>query len=130
MRAIWITSAFLPRGQRTCSQSLNYRHRSRLSSLLLNRRRSAAFEIKNARHLQPISATSTETGDNVAQIDATVEGEEIEIAFNVRYMAQVLGVLGAPQVALETTLSTEPGVVKPVGDDDFVHIIMPMHFGR
>ncbi len=77
-----------------------------------------------------ISATSAETGDNVAQIDATVEGDEIEIAFNVRYMGQVLGVLDSPQVALETTLSTEPGVIQAVGDDNFVHIIMPMHFGR
>lgn len=77
-----------------------------------------------------ITATSAETGDNVAQIDATVEGDEVEIAFNVRYMSQVLGVIDAPQVALETTRSTEPGVLKAVGDDSFLHIIMPMHFGR
>ncbi len=77
-----------------------------------------------------ITATSAETGDNVAQIDATVEGEEVEIAFNVRYMSQVLGVMDSPQVALETTRSTEPGVLKAVGDDTFLHIIMPMHFGR
>lgn len=77
-----------------------------------------------------ITATSAETGDNVAQIDATVEGEEVEIAFNVRYMSQVLSVLDSPQVALETTRSTEPGVLKAVGDDTFLHIIMPMHFGR
>ncbi len=77
-----------------------------------------------------ITATSSETGDNVAQIDAQVEGEEIEIAFNVRYMSQVLGVIETAQIALETTKSTEPGVVKPVGDDTFLHIIMPMHFGR
>jgi DNA polymerase-3 subunit beta len=77
-----------------------------------------------------ISAASTETGDNVAQIDAVVEGEEVEIAFNVRYMSQVLGVIEAPQVALETNKSTDPGVVKPVGNDDYLHIIMPMHFGR
>lgn len=77
-----------------------------------------------------ITATSTETGDNIAQIDASVDGEEIEIAFNVKYMSQVLGVIDSPQVALETTKSTEPGVIKPVGDDSYLHIIMPMHFGR
>lgn len=77
-----------------------------------------------------ISASSKETGDNVAQIDAIVDGSEIAIAFNVRYMSQVLGVLDTPQVALETTNSAEPGVIKPVGSNDFVHIIMPMHFGR
>jgi DNA polymerase-3 subunit beta len=77
-----------------------------------------------------ISATSKETGDNIAQIDAIVDGTEIEIAFNVRYMTQVLSVLNSPQVALETTRAAEPGVIKPVGSDDYVHIITPMHFGR
>ena len=77
-----------------------------------------------------IAATSTETGDNVAQIDASVDGAAIEIAFNVKYMTDVLNVIDTPQVALETTSPMEPGVIKPVGDTDFMHIIMPMHFGR
>lgn len=77
-----------------------------------------------------VEATSTETGNNVAQIDADVEGEEVDIAFNVRFMNQVLSVIDSAQIALETTKSTEPGVLKPVGKDDFIHIIMPMHFGR
>ncbi len=77
-----------------------------------------------------IAATSAETGDNVAQIDASVDGDPIEIAFNVKYMTDVLNVIDTPQVALETTTAMEPGVLKPVGDNDFVHIIMPMHFGR
>ncbi len=77
-----------------------------------------------------ITATSTETGDNVAQLDANIDGEEVEIAFNVKYMTDVLSVLNTPQVALETTSAMEPGVIKPVGRDDFTHVIMPMHFGR
>ena len=77
-----------------------------------------------------VAATSSETGDNVAQIDANVDGEPIEIAFNVKYMTDVLNVIDTPQVAIETTNPMEPGVLKPVGDNDFIHIIMPMHFGR
>lgn len=94
----------------------------------------ARVHIEPGNELMPgfatISATSTETGDNVAQIDADIEGDEVEIAFNVRYMSQVLNVIDTAQVALETTRSTEPGVIKPVGDDSFLHIIMPMQFGR
>jgi DNA polymerase-3 subunit beta len=77
-----------------------------------------------------VAATSTETGDNVAQIDAMVNGDPVEIAFNVKYMTDVLSVIDTPQVALETTGPMDPGVIKPVGDTDFMHIIMPMHFGR
>lgn len=77
-----------------------------------------------------VAANSKETGDNVAQVDANVEGMPIEIAFNVKFMSDALGVIDTPQVALETTSANEPGVLKPVGDNDFVHIIMPMNFNR
>ena len=77
-----------------------------------------------------ITAQSAETGDNVGEIDATVEGDPIEIAFNARFLADVLGVLNSPQVALETLGAASPGVVKPVGREDFTHVIMPMHIGK
>lgn len=74
-----------------------------------------------------IAATSAELGDNVGEIDAQVEGDESEIAFNAKYLIDVLSVMDAAQVALETTTSSSPGVIKPIGDVDFVHVIMPMH---
>jgi DNA polymerase-3 subunit beta len=77
-----------------------------------------------------VSATSAETGDDVSELDATIEGEEVEIAFNVRYLIDLLSVVGTPQVALDTTTSSSPGVVRPVGDMDYTHVIMPMHLGH
>jgi DNA polymerase-3 subunit beta len=38
-----------------------------------------------------------------------------------------LGVVGTSQIALEMTTATSPGMLRPVGDDDFIHVIMPMH---
>ncbi len=77
-----------------------------------------------------VAATSAETGDNETEIDALVEGDPIEVAFNVKYLNDVLGVIDTPQVALETISESSPGVIKPVGRDDFVHVIMPMQLGR
>ena len=92
------------------------------------------MDIKPGSELAPghvvVSATSAETGDDVSEMDASIEGEEIEIAFNVRYLIDVLSVIGTPQVALDTTTSSSPGVLRPVGDVDFTHVIMPMHLGR
>ncbi len=76
-----------------------------------------------------ISAVSEETGKNETIVEATVEGEGLLIAFNVRYLREVLEVIKTPNVALETTAPNAPGVVRPVGEDDFVHVIMPMHLG-
>jgi len=77
-----------------------------------------------------LAATSAELGDNVGQLDASIEGGAIEIAFNAKYLIDVLTVVGTAQVALETTSSSSPGVLRPVGDEDFLHVIMPMHLSR
>jgi len=73
-----------------------------------------------------ISARSEEVGDDVGEIDATVEGEEAKIAFNGKYLIDVLGVLREAQVALETTNPSSPGVIRPVGVDNYIHVVMPM----
>ncbi|MDX1437680.1 MAG: DNA polymerase III subunit beta, partial [Anaerolineales bacterium] len=76
-----------------------------------------------------ISAQSEQSGSNETFVDATVEGDPILIAFNVRYLREVLDVIGSPDVALETSAPASPGVIRPVGDDSFTHVIMPMHLG-
>jgi len=73
-----------------------------------------------------ISARSEEIGDDVGEIDAVVEGEEAKIAFNGKYLIDVLGVLRESQVALETTNPSSPGVIRPVGVDNYIHVVMPM----
>ena len=77
-----------------------------------------------------VSATSAEHGDNVSEIDATIEGAPLDIAFNARYMIEVLNVIDTAQVTLETRDPSSPGVIRPVGGGDFLHIIMPMHIAR
>jgi DNA polymerase-3 subunit beta len=95
---------------------------------------SARLRVTPGSDLEPgtveVSATAAETGSNETIVDATIEGEAIEIAFNVRFLVDVLGVVDTPNVSLETSSPSSPGVIKPVGRDDFVHVIMPMHLGR
>ena len=93
----------------------------------------ARLDIKSAGDLEPgaveISAQSEETGSNETIVAATIEGVGLLIAFNVKYMREVLEVVKSPNVALETSAANAPGVVRPVGDDNFLHVIMPMHLG-
>jgi DNA polymerase-3 subunit beta len=74
-----------------------------------------------------ISARSEEVGDNQDLVDLDeIEGEEGKIAFNSRYLLDVLAVLEKGKVALETTTSSSPGVFKPTDSDDYIHVVMPM----
>jgi DNA polymerase-3 subunit beta len=80
-----------------------------------------------------ISGQSEETGYNQNIVDASIEGPALVIAFNVRFLREVLDVIRTPNVAVETTSDTSPGVIRPVGAADnqgeFLHVIMPMHLG-
>jgi DNA polymerase-3 subunit beta len=73
-----------------------------------------------------VSAQAEEVGDNVGEVDALTDGEEAKIAFNVRYLSDVLSVLSQAQVALELTTPSSPGTIRPIGVDNYVHVVMPM----
>ncbi len=73
-----------------------------------------------------VSARSEQVGDNTGEIDAKVEGDAAKIAFNGKYLTDVLGVIHQGEIALETTTPSSPGVVRPIGADNYIHIIMPM----
>jgi DNA polymerase III subunit beta len=73
-----------------------------------------------------VSARSEEIGEDMGEIDATTEGPEAKIAFNGKYLTDALAVLREPQIALEVTTPSSPGVIKPVGTDNYVHVVMPM----
>lgn len=77
-----------------------------------------------------ISARADEIGDNEGKIDARVEGDSSKIAFNSRYLQDVLNVLTG-WVALEMTSPSSQGVFRPVdengvADPGYVHVVMPM----
>lgn len=74
-----------------------------------------------------LSATSGEIGDNVSELQCIVEGDPVEIAFNGRYLVDALSHIDAPNIALETTVATRPGMIKPGDDSDYFQVLMPMH---
>jgi DNA polymerase III subunit beta len=61
--------------------------------------------------------------------DVAISSDSLEIAFNVKYLIDVLSVIGSNQVSLEMTDAASPGVLRIVGDETFTHVIMPMHVG-
>lgn len=101
-RAILSTSAFL----KACKQAEIFaREGSHIARLSIN----------PGGELQPgtveISGQSEETGSNQNIVDASIEGPALLIAFNVRFLREVLDVIRTPNVALETSADTLPGVI-------------------
>lgn len=77
-----------------------------------------------------ISARSNERGDYEGSLEASVEGAPLDTAFNVRYLIDVLSVIPEERILLESNGSNAPGVIRPEGREDFLHLIMPMSVNR
>ncbi len=73
-----------------------------------------------------LQSRSPEKGETRVVIDALVEGNRLEIAFNVRFLMDVLEAIEGDRVALEMTTAQSPVKVLAVGDPSFVHVVMPM----
>lgn len=69
---------------------------------------------------------SAERGDNEGMLDASIEGEELDISFNISYLIEVLKVVGEERVVFQSNGAENPGVLRLEDRDDFVHVIMPM----
>ncbi len=76
-----------------------------------------------------VSASAAERGNSQSFVDASVAGPELQIAFNARYLTDVLSVLKQGQVFLGMNGPNQAGVVRPSGSDDYTHVIMPMVIG-
>jgi DNA polymerase III subunit beta len=79
-----------------------------------------------------VSSTSAEMGDNTGDLDATVDGEEQQVAFNGKYLREALEALNAPQVRLDITGPASPGILRASGGEanGYLHVIMPMHVSK
>ncbi|KKW10666.1 MAG: polymerase III subunit beta, DNA polymerase III subunit beta protein [Microgenomates group bacterium GW2011_GWC1_49_7] len=82
------------------------------------------FHIEN--QLLVVSANTPQVGENHVEVEAKVDGEGGDIAFNSRFLLEFLSGFTGDELLFEMTGSLNPGVFKPVKDDSYTHIIMPV----
>jgi len=73
-----------------------------------------------------LSANTAEVGEGKTEVEAKIEGESLEIAFNSKYLTDVLSNLQSEEVVFEASGPLNPGVIKPPQSSNYLHLIMPV----
>ncbi len=73
-----------------------------------------------------VSANTPQVGENHVEVEAKVDGEGGDIAFNSRFLLEFLNGFAGEELLFEMTGSLNSGVFRPVKDDSYLHIIMPV----
>lgn len=73
-----------------------------------------------------VSSQTPSLGENSVEVEANLTGEENDIAFNARYLLDILSGIPQAELSFEMTGPLNPGVFKLKDDASFLHLIMPI----
>lgn len=73
-----------------------------------------------------ITAESPDVGNAMEEVEVAREGDDIEIAFNAKYLLDVLSVIGSEGLYIELTTPLKQGLIKPTEGSFYSYVIMPM----
>jgi DNA polymerase-3 subunit beta len=73
-----------------------------------------------------VSANSPSVGQDSADVEAKTTGENNEIAFNAKYLLDILSTLDEEEVVFEMNGPLNPGIFKLKENNSFLHLIMPI----
>lgn len=71
-------------------------------------------------------AVSPQVGDNVSEMQVDITGDDLEIAFNAKFILDCLAVCSSPEALLELAGALSPGILRPENDKNYLYIIMPL----
>lgn len=101
-----------------------FQKKIKIASLFSSRIQDVKLEIEPPKKIS-ISSTSAEIGEAVSTIEGKIEGEPLEITFNWKYLLDGLSVIDSSEVFFGVSDSTLPAILKPVGDQTYLYVLMP-----
>ncbi len=76
-----------------------------------------------------LSATTQDVGDASEDLMSKVDGQDVEIAFNHTFLTDGLASINTETVKLEILSPLKPGLLRSVGEDEFLYLLMPVRLG-
>ncbi len=73
-----------------------------------------------------LTAITQDVGNATEELDATAQGTDLTVAFNPDYLAAGVEAVGSDQITLSTIDALKPAVVRGVGSDDYLYLLMPV----
>ena len=73
-----------------------------------------------------ITSDNPDRGEVREDLDAEYSGEAIAVGFNPKYVVELLGQMGSDQVTLALGGELDPGLIRPMGSDEYLGVVMPM----
>ena len=71
-------------------------------------------------------SSNSEIGNVHEEIKIVLEGEDIDIAFNSRYLIEALKIIDSEEIYMELTTNVSPCIIKPTDDTQYIYLLLPV----
>ncbi|HOU45633.1 MAG TPA: DNA polymerase III subunit beta [Candidatus Pacearchaeota archaeon] len=84
------------------------------------------FDVDSKKKGITIFSQNADIGENESFIEALIEGEDLNICFNYRFLLEGLTNIKSKKISIELNGSDGPSIIRPVGDSSFIYLLMPI----
>jgi DNA polymerase III subunit beta len=88
--------------------------------------RNAPLRLAFAQGELTVAAETPDIGDASEAMPAPYAGEPLEIAFNPQFLIEGVESVGSEELAVQLSSPLRPGLLRPVGGEDFSYLVMPI----
>lgn len=97
----------------------------RLSTIFADKFFQVIFTIDPVTKKITISSKNTDIGSSISTLDGVIEGNPIEVVFNLKYFLDVFQALAGDSIVMSFTKENKPIIVRSVQDQSFLYLLMP-----
>ena len=99
------------------------------ASLLANEEKANLIRL-NIRDDKIKIRSNSEIGNVNEEVYSNVNGEELDIAFNSRYILDGIKIMETEEIELSFMGSLNPCIIKPVGDENYTYLALPVRLAQ
>ena len=96
------------------------------ASLFSGKINEVKIEVNPKENKVKVSAKDPDIGESNSELTAKVEGEEVEVSFNHKFLIDGLLNIKSSEVVFDVSQEEGPCVLKPVGDTSYIYVVMPI----
>ena len=99
----------------------------KISNVFSDKFNQISFCVKTKENVFKIDSKNIDTGENSSYITSTIKGEDVDVFFNYKYVIDCFQSITADSLILKLDGPNKPMIIKQVGDQSFLYLVMPMN---
>lgn len=104
----------------------DFLNKIKAASVFSGRVNEVNLDINSKKEEVIVKSENPDLGDYNAVISANIEGEDVKISFNYKFLIDGLNNIKSSQILLGFNGESNPGIIKPIGKEDFLYVVMPI----